>query len=314
MTAMTDQDLPPLYHGADATSVRAQRQYLHATGWRLAMAVLAAVFGALAALEHGHGLDPYGLAAAAAFTAALVIEVWLLQDRPEDDWYEGRACAESARTLVWRYAVGGEPFPIGRTDADGALTELLADLLDEFDHLPLAPARQGPASEIPRTLRNSDLEVRRAAYITDRVRSQQEWYAGKAEFNRRRATLWGQGLIVIEVIGVAVGLLTAFGTITLDFLSIISTAVGCGVAWLAVRQHQSLRLAYSNASHDLAFAAEYLTSVTDEAGWAEAVGVAEEAISREHTMWRLARGISIRPAPRIRRQASKPRSRPRPTT
>jgi hypothetical protein len=33
--------------------------------------------------------------------------------KPEQNWYEGRAAAESAHTLGWKYSVGANPFPVG---------------------------------------------------------------------------------------------------------------------------------------------------------------------------------------------------------
>ena len=54
-----------------------------------------------------------GLLSFFAFAIAFGLALRLATERPMDNWYEGRAGAESTKTLAWRYAVGGDPFPIG---------------------------------------------------------------------------------------------------------------------------------------------------------------------------------------------------------
>ncbi|GGQ08215.1 hypothetical protein GCM10010279_14660 [Streptomyces mutabilis] len=53
-----------------------------------------------------------------------------------------------------------------------------------------------------------------------------------------------------------------------------------GSAWLAVRRHETLGRACTFAATELSVIHERLAKVPD----------AEEAISREHTMWRASRG------------------------
>lgn len=36
------------------------------------------------------------------FIAALLVELWLWPVRPDKAWYDGRAVAESAKTLAWK--------------------------------------------------------------------------------------------------------------------------------------------------------------------------------------------------------------------
>ncbi|MEU1012302.1 hypothetical protein [Streptomyces sp. NPDC005890] len=64
---------------------------------------------------------------------------------------------------------------------------------------------------------------------------------------------------------------------------------GAGVAWFAVRQYETLGRAYTFAATELSIIHGRL-SQADEDGWAQEEADAEEAISREHTMWRASRG------------------------
>lgn len=44
-------------------------------------------------------------------------EVGLRTDEPEERWYDGRALAESAKSLAWRFSVGAMPFRAVETSA-----------------------------------------------------------------------------------------------------------------------------------------------------------------------------------------------------
>ena len=69
-------------------------------------------------------------------------------------------------------------------------------------------------------------------------------------------------------------------------------AAGAATAWTQTRQHVVLEASYADAAIDLANARERLEREMTEDEWAEEVGTAEEAISREHTMW-IARSSSV---------------------
>src|SRR5258708_7516405 len=119
---LADADLPPLFHAADRSSIEAQTKFLWATRIRLFGVVAAAFFGLFTWKCGSSPVDWSGVLAALCFTLALAVEAFLYQTKPERTWYEGRAAAESVKTLSWRYAVGGEPFNVG--DAEVAVSNL----------------------------------------------------------------------------------------------------------------------------------------------------------------------------------------------
>ncbi|MCW3039715.1 MAG: hypothetical protein JWM31_1620 [Solirubrobacterales bacterium] len=288
---LTSEDFPALFRDADRTSLEGQRQYTRATGARLWAAVLAAVAAISSNFWLAGEVEVLGLVAAAFFVVALGLEVWLLADRPEKDWYDGRALAESAKTLAWRFAVGGAPFPVQEADADASLrfSEELAALREDAPDVNIVLTGADVITEKMHALRQQDAAVRREAYIRGRILDQQSWYAGKAEYNKHRAKTWKLILIALEFAGVILALVKAFGYLEVDIASVTSAAIGAGAAWLGVRQHESLARSYTFASSELWLVASRLREVDDEHAWAAEVADAEEAISREHTMWRAAR-------------------------
>lgn len=299
-SSLRDEDMPDLFHGADKASLRAQRSFIAATRARLTLAVLAAVLAVFATdVSQGH-VDAVGIGAACAFVGALAVEIWLLADRPEEVWYDGRAVAESAKSLSWRFAVGGTPFPRHEPHALQYFGEQLAELLEDAPNTRIRPSLDNAIPQLIVDLRTQPLAVRREAYREGRIHDQQLWYARRASRNESRARAWKLGLIVVEVLGAVAAVLKAFGFLHADLTSVASTVLGVGVAWLAVRQHDAQARAYSIASHELAIVASRLDEPHNERAWGVAVAEAEEAISREHTMWRAARvAVDLRRPRRI---------------
>ena len=292
---MTDTTMtyPSVFTGADQASTSAQSRYVVVNGARLVLAVGAAVLALFAGEVVEGKVEIYSLLAALAFLGALGMEVWLLADRPERTWYDGRALAESVKTLTWRFAVGGLPFPAGTTKADAAFTTEVAALLEHSGEMDL-PIGAGPlVTDEMRSLRESPLAARRSAYLQGRLGDQQAWYTGKAASHRMRTSFWKLFLVAIEIAGVGAAFANAFGAFDVDLASVISSAIGAGCAWLAVRQHELLARAYGFAAFELGVVATRLQLVEDEERWAAEVASAEGAISREHTMWRAARVVLI---------------------
>jgi hypothetical protein len=105
---------------------------------------------------------------------------------------------------------------------------------------------------------------------------------------------WVLVSIVLEIAGVIGGALKAFGWISFDLLGVLAAAAGSVMAWIEAKQHRNLATAYGIASQELAAIASELPTLNGEDRWAAFVGRAEEAISREHTLWRASRGLSDR--------------------
>lgn len=284
--------LPPLHDAASDMSMRAQREFLWLTRIELVMLLLAAC-GGIVTLEAGSADTPVGaVIGLVAFVIAVLIRVYLLATRPESRWYEGRAAAESVKTLAWRYAVGGQPFSADRnSDADGLLIDRVTEVLSNLDRL---EARQASGAQITaemRNLRGSSLATRKDAYERDRIEEQQEWYVTKGSWNRRRAAAWGLTVLGFQILGVLAATARVAQWIDVNLVGIAAAAGAGAAAWLQTRQHQNLTTAYSVAAQELASIRSLMDEKDDETSWASFVEDAEEAISREHTMWRASRGL-----------------------
>lgn len=287
---LADSDLPGLFEAADAASLQGQRQYVKAVRFRLVLAVLAAATGAVSWKVGVRGIDLAAFGTALALIAITVTELNLRSVRPADQWYDGRALAESAKSLAWRYSVGGIPFAMKDDDsAKRRFIEQMARLLDEAPNTSIKPSQRPVVTEHMTALRASDFHTRKRAYLQSRIADQQQWYSGKARLNERLANRWRAVLLVVEVVGIAAAIAKAVGYVNLDLAGIVAALIAAGTAWMGVKQFSTLARAYTFAANELTIVRERLELVADETSWAAEVADSEEAVSREHTMWRASR-------------------------
>lgn len=293
-----EADLPPLFHAADASSRDAQKWFLTATRIRLLSLLSASAFGLATWKFPAAPTDWAGILAAVSFGVAVLVEVYLLRAKPEGTWYEGRAVAESVKTLAWRYSVGAEPFNIGLSpeqeqEVDERFVVQLDGLLkvvSELDLEPLATAGEQISTAMRRS-RALPLADRKSVYEQGRVVDQQNWYAKKARWNKQWALRWTTAMLVMEAAGVAAAIVKAAGVIEGDLLGFASAIVATIMAWLQTKQHSNLATAYTITGLELASVRSKISRQKTEGDWARFVSEAEEAFSREHTLWKASRGL-----------------------
>src|SRR5688500_7549214 len=106
---MTDVDMPALFADADGASLRAQKQYLWQVRVDLSLILIASLFGALS-VGDTELKRAVAVGSAVAFGLSVIATAVLGIRRDDRKWFEGRAIAESVKTLAWRYSTKTEPF------------------------------------------------------------------------------------------------------------------------------------------------------------------------------------------------------------
>lgn len=231
------------------------------------------------------GVDRLGLVALVLFVAAMLAEGYLWREHPERAWYDGRALAESVKTLSWKYAVGGDPFPTMEANPQSVFVHRLVELKSRYPKLDLAAVSGEYLTPWMSNLRVESLAIRRQTYIEHRALDQQTWYEAKAKENKQRARVWKSILLLLELSGAVLALVESLNYLDLFFTPTVAAGTGAIVAWLETRQHDQLARAYSTTVSDLAAALTKLRAATSETDWAVEMNDAEDAISREHTLW-----------------------------
>jgi len=283
--------MPSLYGVASDSAISGQKVLLWITRTRLLALILVTIASVLSTVVTER---PLLLVVAVAFVVAVGLEVALWAFKPERRWYDGRAAAESLKTLVWRYCVKGQPFD--ETLEDRTADELFLDRIEEVLHglrsIPPGTAHYEPGAQITpemRSLRQSDAKDRIEAYDKERIQNQQVWYARNSADNIRRARVWTALLILLECCGLALVGLEVGNVLEVEVISIVAVLGTSVVAWMGTRQFRSLAEAYFVASHELTMIRTQIYE-QNESSWAAFVDNAEEAISREHTLWKASRG------------------------
>lgn len=278
--------MPQLFISADRSSSAGQKAYLNGTITKYAALVLAAACGLPAAVIPESSIKIGGVLSILLFIFSLFIEIALWRSHPERSWYDGRALAESVKTLTWKLAVGGEPFPLSMSSGSArqAFLSKLSSLRSRYK-VDVQPAEGAYLPDWIFQYRSMTLQQRRDAYLRERLEDQKVWYASKATASRKAARQWRVALIVLELTGATVALLATMNVFEVPLSGVVSTLIaGIGV-WLASRQHDSNARAYGTAALDLGEAEAKITATRTEADWAREMNDAEDAISREHTLW-----------------------------
>lgn len=283
-------ELPGYWKEADSSSQRNQRITLWAARIRNG-GLISAAAAAVWASQTSSSIPRW--VAVVGFTTALIAEVLDYALNPTQKWYRGRALAESCKTLAWRFAVGGSPFPAQMTskDAEILLTERISESNSEAWSEVVVPIAGATATEQMRDLRTKKFEERKTAYLEGRIENQQTWYADKANRCKRKSRRWKVVLIFGEIVALVWSIACAANPGLWNATGLLTTSIGCGSAWVSLKQFENLETAYSAASHELTLIDSKLR-VADENEWAMAVDDAEEAISREHTLWLASRSDS----------------------
>ncbi|MFI7495804.1 DUF4231 domain-containing protein [Kocuria sp. M4R2S49] len=287
-TQLSGIDLPGLWYDADAASLRGQKLALRYARGRILGGIVAALGGAVS--WSAGQFDVAVLLIFLGFLVALASELASWVQQPEHSWYGGRAVAESTKTLAWRYAVGGQPFPVTMPDdmARELLRSGLEEVLRETSEYMIPRSEHAVVTPAMEQLRQQPFDVRREAYVRGRTEDQRRWYTAKAEENRRRSQAWRLLLVLAEVTALVLAFLRVFVGWPWDFAGVLGATVAGGAAWVAVKQFAPLASAYSTAAKELLFQVDRLGRVPQEQ-WAAAVANVEGAISREHTLWTASR-------------------------
>lgn len=216
----------------------------------------------------------------------------------EDVWYEGRAVAESAKTLSWRFSTCAEPFLVDipadvvDTKLREDLTQLMINKKGLADFMSSEDLSRSFISDKMRAIRAVPFQNRLDIYLTNRITPQREWYANKAQFNKTRRNTWFKIIIAAQVAAIIAGVLIASSPDTkLNLMGLFAGVASAAIAWLQVRRHQELNRSYNITALELGSVYDKSRNVKSESDLSVYVADAESAISREHTLWLARRDI-----------------------
>lgn len=299
---ITDDSYPGLYRCADAASLKAQRAYLRFHRVYLASLVLGSATSAFTALGTPSVSTWLYTVLAIILIVGLLI-LWAMRARQDDKvWFDGRAIAESVKTVTWRFMMRVKPFHEDVHEdgtAENRFVSELKEIREARPHLGkyLAAAMDADGSAISafmREKRSGSIEDRRGFYISDRVRDQKTWYSRKAKTNLENSAQWFWVIAGLQIVIVILAIVQAVsGGLGLNIVPVVTTCVAVFAAWSQMKRHDELAQSYALAAQELEELESVASSQTSEDAFSQLVEQAENSISREHTMWCARRDVRL---------------------
>jgi hypothetical protein len=288
---MEFKDFPGLYQASDTASLSAQKNYKNIIAYDLIMMIIASGLAIYNYKQVEPKLYIYvisGIILLISFALTLIIRT----KKFEDTWYQGRALAESCKTLSWRFITCAKSFESNLTkqEVEDYFITRVKELSSEFKDLneslnakiivlPIVTAKMWE-------IRNLNTLERKQYYIEKRINEQKEWYATKAEFNKTKYNNWFYVIIASQLIAIiSVGFLIKYPDSNWNFVGLFTTISASAISWLQLKQHQELKQAYTTAAQELNFIQASFGNINTDTELAEFVLDSENAISREHTLW-----------------------------
>lgn len=288
---MDTKDFPGLYQAADDSSVRAQKYYLIIIGLDLVFMILGALLAIYNFESNSAKLIIYIISGFFLITS-LILTIVLKSKAYEDTWYQGRALAESVKTLAWRYCTCSELFEKSKSseEVNAIFINRLKELANEFKelnkHLDANKISRSVISNRMESLRDLSTDKRKEVYINERIADQKKWYSKKATFNKKKYDFWFAVIVIAQFLSVVtIVALIKEPSLNWNLVGLFTTISAAAISWLQLKQHQELKQAYTTAAQELNFIEASSKSIHNENELSKFVLDSENAISREHTLW-----------------------------
>lgn len=288
---MQYSDFPNYFQASDKASIKAQKHYINITRIELISMIIASALAIYNYQSTQSKLVVY-IVSGLLLLLSLVLTIILKSKKYEDVWYQGRALAESCKTLTWRFVCCSEYFEtsLDLGEAKTRFVERIKELSDEFKELSIAmnsrtlnlPIITDKMIEI----RTYNLDKRKDYYIQNRIEDQKKWYADKAEYNSEKYNLWFWCVIISQALSlISIVFLIVNPAFNWNFVGLLTTISASALSWLQLKQHQELKQAYTTATQELNFIVTLTDQLTTEDSFSKFVLDSENAVSREHTLW-----------------------------
>lgn len=278
---------PALYKGASALSEQSQTSYLRLLKTEYGLLIIAAAISMI-----NQPPKFVQVTHAFVFIALAVLLLYRAKNKPEQDWYKGRALAESIKTSTWRYCMRAAPFEnaadvrVRRTEFRNHLREILSANRHIGDRMPPDSAAEDQITNTMDDIRALSLLDRRKYYLQKRVREQRTWYAKKASANKAASERWV--IACATTYGIAIVLLLLRPTAPnwhfwpFEPLIVVASSI---IGWMQIKKFNELTSAYTLTAHEIGIIQGRIEEADTEEEFSEFVNEAELAFSREHTQW-----------------------------
>jgi len=224
------------------------------------------------------------------------VTLYIRSQRFEQDWYDGRAVAESVKTRAWRFMTCSEPYVEGlsKEDACDLFLQTLKEVTEERKTFSASiganVSLEPQISDKMLLVRRASLQERKRIYLSQRIDDQRKWYSSKSTNNRDLARHWFNAVMAAQALALFSSLaLIRWPNFPVNLASIFAAVAAAFIAWMQLKRHQELSNSYGLAAQELGYIAEQARLIHASEKLSAFILDAENAISREHTLWRARR-------------------------
>ena len=276
---------PALFTSSDNYSIKAQDNFKNLNKWTLVALVVATVLTSLTQ-------ESWAIwTSTALILVSAILSTLMLVLKFEKGWYEGRAVAESIKTLCWKFMTGARPFSIdlNETKAQNLLIENFKKVIGHRkDFFTLIGSDFAENEQLPvelMNIRKLSKDERISIYKTERLEKQKKWYTDKTTENKKWTKISFAVIILAQVLAVISLILKIKFEFEFSIAPILVTISTAFIAWLQLRRYQELSQSYLITATELSLIKSKINQVDTESEFSEFVDDSETAISREHTLW-----------------------------
>lgn len=222
---------------------------------------------------------------------SMLLNLFILFFKPEKSWYEGRAIAESVKTLTWKLITGTTPFDLSLTNKEYQsifeenLKKIIGQKKDFFVLIGKKYPNENMVSDEMIEIRKSSFEERKKIYLEARIQNQINWYSTNSKKNSKNKNITFIFMIGFQTLGILFFILELYSLIEFSFTSISIAVTSILLTWLQLKRFQELTESYAITAMELKFIKDKSKFISNDSELAKYVDDSETAISREHTLW-----------------------------
>jgi len=287
---MEIKDYPSLYIAAEKASRKAQNYYTRLTMIDLIF-ISTAALSAIYNIDGKYGKTVIYCISGLSLAIGIFITLIIKWRGYENTWYKSRALAESIKTLTWRFITCAEGFESCKPYKEVIATfkDKILQLQSKFEDLSLTALTNSSTGFVTykmSTLRKENINDRKNHYLINRISEQENWYKNKAVINQICYDRWFFIMIASKLLSlISIALLLTNPTMNWKLVGFFTTVSAAVLSWIQLKQYQTLIRAYSTAANELEAIRSLSESIETDDDFSKFVLDAENAISKEHTLW-----------------------------
>lgn len=289
-------DLPDSYFIYDKSAITAQRHYFLLIICELIQLVIVAILSLIISLYYNETISTIGfLMIVVIFIVGIIFQLRYSKKQLARKWFEFRAVAESIKSLAWQYAVGCGNL-CDKNEAEIFFLKQIKEIKEIYEVNPYPKTISSDGIyEIKQTMkiiRNMGWEEKKKTYIKERINNQITWYTNKSKLNKKYSDISEVLVITLQVVAIAICIYLVYNHVNgAPILALIALIITSIIGWSRSKQYAELVEPYQNAARELNEIRQEMELIKEEIDFQRLVLSAEQAISREHTMWLVNRGL-----------------------